>query len=289
VKHFRKVISFSIWGNLPFYCEGAIQNAFIAKNIYPDWETRFYVKDVPEDIKERLKSLGSTVIEMQEENLGTYGMFWRFYPIDDEDVEFMISRDVDSRLSAREKHAVDEWIASGKSFHVMRDHPYHNLPVQGGMWGIRKTDDSVNFDIKNKIKKWFSENPNVISEGIQKSSDQKFLESFYFPFLYSNDYFVHDQYPYLNSMSGVDVRQTSGNNREISSGFPTRRINGDDFVGQVYDENNVPDKNASDHVRSFDRSISIVCSLPEYEIEPEIKSMMGYDKYNSSLTGYLRD
>ena len=285
----KKVISFSIWGNLPFYCEGAIQNAFIAKNIYPDWETRFYVQDIPEDIKERLKSLGSTVIEVQEKNLGAYGAFWRFYCIDDEDVEFMISRDVDSRLSSREKHAVDEWIKSGKSFHVIRDHPYHNLPVAAGMWGIRKREDTVNFDIKNKIKKWFDENPNVVSEGIQKGADQKFLQDFYFPFLYSEDYFVHDQYPYLNNMSGVDVRQTSGNNREISSGFPTRRINGDDFVGQVYDENNIPDKNASDHVRSFYRSISIVCSLPEYEIEPEIKSMMGYDKYNSSLTGYLRD
>jgi len=45
------------------------------------------------------------------------------------------SRDIDSRLSLREKSAVDAWINSGKAYHVMRDHPSHSLfPMSGGMW-----------------------------------------------------------------------------------------------------------------------------------------------------------
>ena len=45
-------------------------------------------------------------------------------------------RDLDSRLSFREKMAVDEWVESGLRFHVMRDHPSHSMwPMSGGMWG----------------------------------------------------------------------------------------------------------------------------------------------------------
>ena len=37
-----------------------------------------------------------------------------------------LMRNLDSRLSIREKLAVDEWVSSGKRFHVMRDHPSHS-------------------------------------------------------------------------------------------------------------------------------------------------------------------
>lgn len=33
--------------------------------------------------------------------------------------------------------AVDEWLESGKMFHVMRDHPGHNMHILCGMWGAR--------------------------------------------------------------------------------------------------------------------------------------------------------
>lgn len=45
-------------------------------------------------------------------------------------------RDVDSRLSARDRMAVEEWIQSGEPFHVLRDHPAHcGWPINAGMWG----------------------------------------------------------------------------------------------------------------------------------------------------------
>jgi hypothetical protein len=49
---------------------------------------------------------------------------------------FVLSNSMNSRLSRREKSAVYEWIASGKQFHLMRDHPSHsNYAMIGGMWG----------------------------------------------------------------------------------------------------------------------------------------------------------
>lgn len=32
---------------------------------------------------------------------------------------------------------MEQWLASNKTFHIMRDHPNHDTPILGGMWGAR--------------------------------------------------------------------------------------------------------------------------------------------------------
>ncbi len=54
---------------------------------------------------------------------------WRFLPAGDEMVSVMVSRDLDSPLTSRERAAVDEWLSSKFSFHSMRDHPYHVVSI----------------------------------------------------------------------------------------------------------------------------------------------------------------
>jgi len=118
---------------------GAIKNAKLANKIYPDWMCRFYIgQSVPTSIVVELSQMNNVqIVEMPE--FGDWrGMYWRFVAIDEDDIDIMISRDTDSRLNYREKAAVDEWIASDKKFHIMRDHPAHGFPILGGMWGIKK-------------------------------------------------------------------------------------------------------------------------------------------------------
>jgi hypothetical protein len=68
-------------------------------------------------------------------------------------VHSVMSRDLDSPLSSRERSAVDAWIASNKSFHAMRDHPHHGVPMLGGMWGFRPSlDRTMSNSILNKIR-----------------------------------------------------------------------------------------------------------------------------------------
>jgi hypothetical protein len=63
-------------------------------------------------------------------------MSWCFLVASETDVERYVIRNVDSRLSLREKSAVDDWIISRKKFHVMRDHPSHSqCAMTSGMWG----------------------------------------------------------------------------------------------------------------------------------------------------------
>ena len=80
-------------------------------------------------------------------------MSWRFLPLEDPTVERFIARDCDSRLTPRDKAAVDAWVESGKKFHVVcmccvdpahlilgqvRDHPSHsNYPMSGANYPIQ--------------------------------------------------------------------------------------------------------------------------------------------------------
>jgi len=205
----KKIISFSLWGDNPKYTVGAIKNAELIDTIYPGWIGRFYCgKSVPIDIIEILKTYTNVEVIEMEENGDWSGMFWRFYACEDSDV--MISRDTDSRLNLREKNAVDEWLNSDKDFHIMRDHPYHNALILGGMWGVR---NGILKNIVDLIKNY--------NKGDFWQVDQNFLSEQIYPIVV-NSSFVHDSYHNINSWS---------------KNFLIERID-QEFVGDVFDEYN---------------------------------------------------
>ena len=201
----KKIIAFSLWGDNPKYTIGAIKNAELAKDIYPDWTCRFFTgTSVPNEIISKLKEFDNTeVIEMEEEG-NWAGMFWRFMVADEADT-VMLSRDTDSRLNPREKAAVDEWLRGDKPFHIMRDHPYHKTEILGGMWGCR-------MGVLNGVNK--------MMEGYAKGDfwqvDQNFLREKIYP-LIKDKACVHDEF---------------FENRP----FPTAR-KGEQYVGEAFDAN----------------------------------------------------
>ena len=137
----KKVISFSLWGDNPTYNTGAIINAKDAAKMYPDFECWFYIhyETVPKETVLSLFKMDNVKILFKMGDLAVIKpMMWRFLAIDDPEVEVMMSRDTDTRLLQREKLAVDEWLASDAAFHIMRDHPYHDTQILGGMYGVKK-------------------------------------------------------------------------------------------------------------------------------------------------------
>jgi hypothetical protein len=177
-----KVISFSLWGDNPKYCVGAIKNAQLYKQIYPDWRCRFYVSDkVNINIIKQLEKYDSEII-LKSENANWTGMFWRFECGFDESVDISIFRDTDSRLNLREKYAVDDWLISNKTFHIMRDHPCHAFPILGGMWGIKNKQFS-------KLK-YLMDNFETQDE---YGTDYKFFIQKLYP-LINDDKIVHDEF-----------------------------------------------------------------------------------------------
>lgn len=131
-----RLITFSLFGDDPIYCEGAVENARLAKEIYPDWTARFYIaEDTPEEYTWRIKEYDAEVYIRQR--YSPYdALNWRFLPFMDDTIEAWISRDCDSRLSWRERRAVDEWLTTDKACHLMRDCHNHGYTIMAGMFGI---------------------------------------------------------------------------------------------------------------------------------------------------------
>jgi hypothetical protein len=208
-----KLITFSLWGNNAKYTVGAIRNADLTKKIYPGWISRFYCgTTVPKDIIKYLENKECCEVVMMNEPGDWRGMFWRFYPASEDNVDVMISRDTDSRINMREKLAVDEWLKSNKSFHIMRDHPWHGTPILGGMWGVR---GNILKDMKDMIDKYI--------KGDFWQVDQNFLKEYVYNII-KDDCFVHDSFH-----SYEDFKKP----------FPNKR-NGQEFVGEAFDEYEKP-------------------------------------------------
>ena len=183
-----KYLSFSLWGDKPIYNIGAIKNAELWKEIYPDWQMILYYDDtVPINTITSLINLGVKTIDMSNSNI--FGCFWRFLISDEVTCEYAVFRDCDSRISLREKIAVDEWINSKKSIHIMRDHPAHRIPygndslgILAGMWGIKGSS----IPMKNMIEKYIDKKEDKY--GI----DQSFLKLIYSIFEFDN--LTHDEF-----------------------------------------------------------------------------------------------
>jgi len=55
----------------------------------------------------------------------------------------MFVRDADSRIHHRDRWAIDEFLKSTKIAHSIRDHPFHTVPMLGGLWGLKRCDVSI--------------------------------------------------------------------------------------------------------------------------------------------------
>jgi hypothetical protein len=133
----RCVASFGIYGHDPFYLEGGLRNIMQAQKYWPGWKLRFYTDgSMPAEYVKQLTTATSEVIVIKGVPGKIAGMFWRFFVMNDPSVDRFIVRDIDSNPGSRERAAMDEWILSGRQWHVFRDHPDHeNWPMLGGCFG----------------------------------------------------------------------------------------------------------------------------------------------------------
>ncbi|CAF1453739.1 unnamed protein product, partial [Adineta ricciae] len=197
------------------------------KKIYPNWILRVYhdasIKtDVIcpiECIHDHVDFCNTNALEKYS-NVNDYipPKIWRFLPAGDTFVDVMGSRDLDSPLGQRELDAVNEWLSSNKSWHAMRDHPYHAVPMLGGMWGFRPEQ---NRKFSAELLQKMLDRSLITRYGTR--NDQTFLTEQVWPHI-QNDVIVHD---------GFLCTTWYGKN---SRPWPTRRppFNGTDcFVGCV--------------------------------------------------------
>ncbi|XP_045197646.1 uncharacterized protein LOC123552226 isoform X1 [Mercenaria mercenaria] len=203
------IVSYSLFGSNTRYTDGALENTELIRTIYPSWRVLlFHDNTVPLDIistvceKTIAKCINMTGSVLKNK------MSWRFLVASVPFVSRYIIRDIDSRLSAREKAAVDEWIASGKKFHVMRDHPSHSsYAMSGGMWGgTREAIPNMESLLQREVM-----NDNYVQ-------DMDFLNSIVWP-IAQHSVYQHDSFSCDRFGGGHP--------------FPSKRV-GLEHVGSVY-------------------------------------------------------
>lgn len=206
----KRVVAFSLYGSNPRYTSGAAENARRAAVFFPGWIARFYYDNsVPVPIVAELRAANNVELVNMTDSANVYAnkRMWRFLVATDTTVARYTVRDIDSRLSARDRDAVALWELSGKSFHTMRDHPSHcssSMAMLGGMWGGTKLLPALSRGIQTTTSGFYD--------------DQLLLHQVVWPFVQSDCLQIAS---FCCNLFGSSVP------------FPTPR-HGLEFVGAVY-------------------------------------------------------
>lgn len=142
-----KLITYSLYtssrNNVNFYYQGLIHNLELAKQLYPDYKIRVYLQESLKEYKSFLEKNGAEVIVKSHTDNNQIPTLWRFEPLLDENFEIVLFRDADSFLYRRERDLVKLFEESEYNFHIIRDHPAHIMKILAGMWGAKKTNQSI--------------------------------------------------------------------------------------------------------------------------------------------------
>jgi len=253
----QKIIGFSYYGDSRSahhkskkYFEGIQNNLNLLPKFYPGWIIRLYYDlDQDDPILPKLCGLScetnldlcdtkrlpgsvpmgntnyiSTEFKRNLKATDVFPMNWRFFPTLDPQVDAYLSRDLDSEFNEREIAAVKQWMESEKSFHMMRDHPEHNIGMLGSAWGVKLTKKEVRHKWEKAWKSGCQDSDGVMwMARNQTGPDQLFLKKYVWPWA-KRDSMQHDSY-FCKRYSGTRA-------------FPTRRKNEtNNFVATVVAEN----------------------------------------------------
>ena len=158
----QHVIAYSIYGDFSKedvvrrYLNPMMDTVQRVGDVYPGWIARIYHNASTEDqvnVVNRMfgrfhhVDLCNATRVIHDLSLGDiFAMTWRFLPMLDPMVDRLMSRDADSPLLQREVVAVQEWLNSNETFHVLRDHPGHCVPMLGGDLNFFTIPDIMKFN-----------------------------------------------------------------------------------------------------------------------------------------------
>jgi hypothetical protein len=189
----------SLYGNKDKYVLNSIVNAILLPYIYPGWSFRLYCHgSVNTIVQKTLSDLGVELIikddsYQTEQEIINYCQMWRLEPLGDESVDRFIVRDMDSVINTKEAWAVNEWMQTDKSVHLLHDHEKHNnCLILAGMFGskggvIKNYAEIMNTFLSNHDPK------------VWRGLDQVFLRDHLWPLISTDkDYIAHGQADHID-------------------------------------------------------------------------------------------
>lgn len=210
----KRVFSFSLFGSAEKYWHGLLVNIDVIQKNFPGWEVYvWYGGGTPDDIVSKIKEIPIVKLIPTNET-GLINMSYRFFSIDDPEVEVAIIRDADSRVYERDRMCIQEFVNSNKLFHIIRDHPNHHHRIMGGMWGIKK--GLLHKKLQDIFIEWRQTNT-----ATEFWNDMDFLRDIFYPAVIPVA-MIHDE------LQNFEVNQ-------IKTPFPYPLDDGKKhFIGQIY-------------------------------------------------------
>lgn len=220
----KTVFSFCVYGSAPKYCRGMTVNIGDIEHLFPEaeiWITTGH--DVPESyIAEWKEHPAVRILPMSI--TGGELMTYRFFCYDEPEVDVLLVRDSDSRLTDRDVACIQEFLSSPYTQFTVRDHYYHNRKIMGGQWGLKKTR-------RPPLRECYDDFKRTYNRIGQYYSDEDFLDAY-----------VYDP---PNMLAFTSLYEFPGETvREI----PGKRRNDYDFCGNAYTfEGSIPYPEFSTH------------------------------------------
>lgn len=157
----------------------------------PFTENDFYGKEINSLIKYGLLQLKiiNNGGSMHEQPVKGIGMLWRLSPVWEEENDYVFCRDLDSILTPRQTKLVQHFINSGLAVHGINDNNSHDIPLMGGMIGVKCSSFTklIGFsNFANMINSW-NKNRNYWD---MHGKDQEFLMEKIWPQV-SNHSLIH--------------------------------------------------------------------------------------------------
>ena len=165
-----KCISFCLYGNNPIYLEKFKKNISFYTKYFINYKIFLFAT---ENFKNELDCLNYNNIfsvRYMKEEPGSSGMMWRYIPILESQADVCFIRDVDYLPTKQEIQLIEEFINSEYSFHILRAHYDHVMPIMGGLFGIKK---NLFEDFKIEYTAWKIKNIDVVY-----NTDQLFLAKY---------------------------------------------------------------------------------------------------------------
>jgi len=126
-----KVFSFCLYGTEPNYYTGLLENIDIIREYYPDFTIVVHKGFcdpswvIPDGVEVNITN-----------REGAINALLRYISLPYTEIGFI--RDTDSRITARDRWCIDEFLKSNKSYHNIRDHYWHSSKLMAGLFGWKK-------------------------------------------------------------------------------------------------------------------------------------------------------
>jgi hypothetical protein len=169
------IFAFCIYGTAPKYCKGLLKNLQLITTTFPEFETWIAVgDDVPDAYRSAYLSFPRVRLFPLPFHDGRL-MSQRFFFIDDPDVDCMIVRDADSRITPRDLWCIRRFLETsskeGYRIFTIRDHRYHGREIMGGQWGMYKIQDL-------SLRRAYEQFQSIYTDLAGYNSDQEFLKRY---------------------------------------------------------------------------------------------------------------